>query len=159
MTAYAAICGIRSVDSNGTIGLISAEFYPPYKRPPLSKGLWKGTPMEKIWYQIQELEVSLHLGRYAQTLVAADKTVIDDQGNSYRFEKLFIATGGDTVKLPFGGDEIIYFRNLDGYLKLRAISEQKQRFAVIGGGFIGSEIAAALAMNGITTNHFLAHRC
>ena len=88
------------------------------------------------------------LGRYAQTLVAADRTIIDDQGNSYRFEKLHIATGGDTVKLPFGGDEIIYFRNLDGYLKLRAISEQKQRFAVIGGGFIGSEIAAALAMNG-----------
>ena len=148
MTAYAAILGIRAVDSDGTIGLISAESYPPYKRPPLSKGLWQGKPMEKIWYQIEELKVTLHLGRYAQTLAAADKTITDDQGNSYRFEKLLIATGGDPVKLPFGGDEIIYFRSLDDYLKLRALSEQKQRFAVIGGGFIGSEIAAALAMNG-----------
>lgn len=148
MTAYAAINGIRSVDADGGIGLISAEFYPPYKRPPLSKGLWRGKPMEKIWYQMQALKVSLHLGRTAQTLVAADKTIIDDQGNSYRFEKLLIATGGNTVKLPFGGDEIIYFRGLDDYLKLRALSEHKQRFAVIGGGFIGSEIAAALAMNG-----------
>ncbi|MDD5412931.1 MAG: FAD/NAD(P)-binding oxidoreductase [Methylobacter sp.] len=102
----------------------------------------------KIWYQIQELKVSLHLGRFAQTLLAADKTIIDDLGNSYHFEKLLIATGGNTVKLPFGDDEIIYFRYVDDYLKLRILSEQKQRFAVIGGGFIGSEIAAALTMNG-----------
>lgn len=148
MTAYAAIGGIRTLDADGSIGLISAEFYPPYKRPPLSKGLWRGKPMEKIWYRLQELKVSLHLGRTAQSLIAADKTVIDDQGNTYRYEKLLIATGGNTVKLPFGGDEIIYFRDLDDYLKLRAISDQKQNFAVIGGGFIGSEIAAALAMNG-----------
>lgn len=148
MTAYAAINGIRAVDSNGTIGLISAEIHPPYNRPPLSKGLWRGKPLEKIWYPLEEQRVTLHLGCRAQTLIAADKTVIDDQGNSYHFEKLLIATGGDPVKLPFGGDEIIYFRGLDDYLQLRALSEQKQRFAVIGGGFIGSEIAAALAMNG-----------
>lgn len=148
MTAYSAIRGIRAIDADGSIGLISSEFYPPYKRPPLSKGLWQGKPMEKIWYQMEELKVSLHLGRLAQTLIAADKTIIDDQGHSYRFEKLLIATGGDPVKLPFGDDEIIYFRNLDDYLKLRRLSEQKQRIAIIGGGFIGSEIAAALAMNG-----------
>jgi NADPH-dependent 2,4-dienoyl-CoA reductase/sulfur reductase-like enzyme len=148
MTAYAAICGIRSVDADGSIGLISAEFYPPYKRPPLSKGLWQGKPMEKIWYQMQELKVSMHLGRFAQTLITADKTIVDDLGNSYHFEKLLFATGGNAVKLPFGDDEIIYFRDLRDYLKLRVLSEQKQRFAVIGGGFIGSEIAAALAING-----------
>lgn len=148
MTANAAINGIRTIDSDGSIGLISAEIYPPYKRPPLSKGLWQGKPMEKIWYPIETLQVNLHLGRIAQTLVIADKTVIDDQGTCYRFEKLLIATGGDTVKLPFGGEEIIYFRNLDDYLKLRTLSEQKQHFVVVGGGFIGAEIAAALAMNG-----------
>ncbi len=148
MTAYAAICGIRSLDTNGSIGLISKETYPLYKRPPLSKGLWKGKPMEKIWYRLQELNVSLHLGRSAQTLMAKDKTIVDDMGDKYGYEKLLIATGGDPIKLPFGGDEIIYFRDLNDYLKLRSLSEQKQRFAVIGGGFIGSEIAAALAMNG-----------
>ena len=104
--------------------------------------------MEEIWYPIEDLKVTLHLGRYAKTLFAANKTIIDDQGNSYFFEKLLIATGGNPVQLPFGGDEIIYFRDLNDYQKLRTLSEQKQRFAVIGGGFIGSEIAAALAMNG-----------
>jgi len=148
MTAYAAIRGIRDIDPNGSVGLISAESHPPYKRPPLSKGLWQGTPIERIWYSLEELKVTLHLGRHAQTLNVADKTVIDDQGNRYRFEKLLIATGGDTIKLPFGGEEIIYFRDMDDYLRLRAVSAQKQRFAVIGGGFIGSEIAAALAMSG-----------
>jgi len=50
--------------------------------------------------------------------------------------------------LPFRGNEIIYFRTLNDYQRLRALTDQHQRFVVIGGGFIGSEIAAALAMNG-----------
>ena len=148
MTAYAAVQGIRALDAEGSIGLISAESHPPYKRPPLSKGLWQGTPFERIWYPLEKLKCMLHLGRYVQTLVPGDKTVVDDQGDRYRYEKLLIATGGNAIRLPFGGDEIIYFRDLDDYLKLRALTDQKQRFAVIGGGFIGSEIASALAMKG-----------
>jgi NADPH-dependent 2,4-dienoyl-CoA reductase/sulfur reductase-like enzyme len=50
--------------------------------------------------------------------------------------------------LPFGGEQIIYFRTLDDYERLRALTLAGQHFAVIGGGFIGSEVAAALAMNG-----------
>jgi NAD(P)H-nitrite reductase large subunit len=46
------------------------------------------------------------------------------------------------------GDDIIYFRTLDDYKRLLALTSQGQRFAVGGGGFIGSEVAAALAMNG-----------
>ena len=49
MTADAAIGGIREVDPSGSIGLIGAEPHPPYDRPPLSKGLWKGKPLESIW--------------------------------------------------------------------------------------------------------------
>ena len=49
---------------------------------------------------------------------------------------------------PFGGDDVIYFRTLDDYRRLRALADEGARFVVIGGGFIGSEIAAALAMNG-----------
>lgn len=148
MAADAAVRGIRAVDAKGSIGLVSAELYPPYKRPPLSKGLWLGKPMEKIWYRTEALGVALHLGRTVQTLDVSAKSVTDDQGTVYRFDKLLLATGGTPVRLPFGGDEIIYLRDLSDYLKLRALSEEKQRFAVIGGGFIGSEIAAALAMNG-----------
>ncbi len=148
MAAHGAIRGIRSVDPTGSIGLIGAEPHPPYQRPPLSKKLWQGMPIEKIWYQNEEKNITLHLGRSAQALELVGKQVIDDQGNAYHFDKLLLATGGAPVRLPFGGDDIIYFRDLDDYHKLHALTEKKQRFAVIGGGFIGSEIAAALAMNG-----------
>ena len=46
MTADAAVSGIREIDSEGSIGLVSAEPDPPYDRPPLSKGLWKGKSIE-----------------------------------------------------------------------------------------------------------------
>lgn len=59
-----------------------------------------------------------------------------------------MATGGRPRLLPFGDDQIIYFRTLSDYRRLRALTETGRRFAVIGGGFIGSEIAAALALNG-----------
>jgi NADPH-dependent 2,4-dienoyl-CoA reductase/sulfur reductase-like enzyme len=61
---------------------------------------------------------------------------------------LLLATGGTPRRLPFGGDEVIYYRTLGDYERLRALTQSGQRFAVVGGGFIGSEVAAALAMNG-----------
>jgi NADPH-dependent 2,4-dienoyl-CoA reductase/sulfur reductase-like enzyme len=148
MTGGAAIGGIREVDPQGTIGLIGAETHPPYDRPPLSKALWKGKPLESIWRQTESQGVTLHLGRTAQQLDPAEKSVTDDQGNVYRYDKLLLATGGTPRRLAFGNQQIIYFRTLDDYARLRALTDKQQRFAVIGGGFIGSEIAAALAMNG-----------
>jgi NADPH-dependent 2,4-dienoyl-CoA reductase/sulfur reductase-like enzyme len=76
-----------------------------------------------------------------------DKQVVDAQGNRYSWEKLLLATGGSPRRLPFGNDHIIYFRTVADYRRLRALTEKGQRFAVIGGGFIGSEIAAALTLN------------
>jgi NADPH-dependent 2,4-dienoyl-CoA reductase/sulfur reductase-like enzyme len=73
--------------------------------------------------------------------------VVDDHGEVYSYEKLLLATGGFPRKLPFGGDRIIYFRTLNDYKQLREQTGQGRRFVVIGGGFIGSEIAAALRMN------------
>jgi NADPH-dependent 2,4-dienoyl-CoA reductase/sulfur reductase-like enzyme len=61
---------------------------------------------------------------------------------------LLLATGGRPRRLPFGGDEVIYFRTLGDYRRLRGLTGGNPHFLVIGGGFIGSEIAAALAMNG-----------
>ena len=63
MTADAAVHGIREVDRDGSIGLLSAEAHPPYDRPPLSKKLWKGKPLESIWRQTESQGVTLHLGR------------------------------------------------------------------------------------------------
>ena len=148
MTAAAAVEGIRELDSNGSIGIISAETHPPYNRPPLSKGLWKGKPLQGIWRKTEDTQVTLHLGRTARQLDPAKKRVTDDQATVYRYEKLLLATGGSPRRLMFGGDEIIYFRTLDDYQRLRQLSAKGGHFAVIGGGFIGSEVAAALAMNG-----------
>lgn len=148
MTADAAVQGIRAVDAKGTIGLISAEAHPPYNRPPLSKGLWKGDALETIWRKTESHGVTLHLGREAKQLDAQDKKVTDDKGTSYTFDKLLLATGGRVRKLPFGGEHIVYYRTLDDYQRLRALAGKGKKFAVIGGGFIGWEVAAALAMNG-----------
>jgi NADPH-dependent 2,4-dienoyl-CoA reductase/sulfur reductase-like enzyme len=148
MTAAAAVQGIREVDPTGAIGLIGLDPHPPYQRPPLTKALWKGTPLDSVWIDVASQHADLHLGRTAQALDAAHKRVTDDQGTSFTFDKLLLATGGTPRRLPWGSDDLIYYRTLDDYRRLRALTEQGQRFAVIGGGFIGSEIAAALALNG-----------
>lgn len=147
MTADAAVHGIREVDRSGSIGLIGAEPHPPYDRPPLSKKLWKGNPLESIWRHTESQGVALHLGRTVRRLDPQNKRVTDDQGTDYGYTKLLLATGGTPRRLPFGGEQIIYFRTLDDYQRLRELTTTRQQFAVIGGGFIGSEIAAALAMN------------
>ncbi|MGH9328662.1 MAG: NAD(P)/FAD-dependent oxidoreductase [Terriglobia bacterium] len=148
MTADSAVRGIRKIDSGGTIGVISAESHAPYNRPPLSKGLWKGDPVESVWRKTQGPGVELHLSRKATQLDPKAKRVTDDHGTVYTFDKLLVATGGRVRRLPFGDGNIIYFRFFDDYERLRALTEKGKRFGVIGGGFIGWEIAAALAMNG-----------
>jgi NADPH-dependent 2,4-dienoyl-CoA reductase/sulfur reductase-like enzyme len=148
MTADAAVHGIREMDADGTIGLISAEPDLPYNRPPLSKGLWKGKPFDSIWRKTESQNVQLYLKRTATALDAPNKRVTDEQGIVYTFDKLLLATGGTPRRLPFGDDQIIYFRTLADYNRLRVLLERGQLFAIIGGGFIGSEIAAALVMNG-----------
>src|SRR6476620_3649766 len=147
MTADAAVHGIRAVDRPGSIGLFGAESHRPYDRPPLSKALWKGKPLESIWRKDNIQGVTFHLGRTASNLDSQNKQATDDHGTVYTYDKLLLATGSTPRRLPFGGEQIIYFRTLDDYRRLRGLTEQGRRFAVIGGGFIGSEIAAALALN------------
>jgi 3-phenylpropionate/trans-cinnamate dioxygenase ferredoxin reductase subunit len=147
MTADAAVHGIRQRDAHSAIGLISAESDPPYDRPPLSKGLWQGAPLEKIWRRTTDQGVTLHLGRTARTLDPNTKQVIDDQHTIYTFDKLLLATGGTPRRLRGDNERIVYFRTLEDYRRLRVLTETGQRFGVIGGGFIGAEMAAALAMN------------
>jgi len=148
MTAAAAVDGIREFDSIGEIGLISAELDVPYDRPPLSKALWKGKPLDIIWRKLEDKRVKVHLGRVVKEIIPQHKRVVDDRGDVFTYQKLLLATGGKPRRLPFGEDRIIYFRTLPDYRRLRALTETGRRFAVIGGGFIGSEIAAALAMIG-----------
>lgn len=147
MAGDAAVRGIREIDPAGSIGLVGAESDPPYNRPPLSKGLWKGAPLESVWRQFKGAGPEQHLGRIVVALDPAGKHVTDDHGTTYGYRKLLLATGAAPRQLPFAQD-VIYFRTLDDYRRLRALTERGHRFGVIGGGFIGQEVAAALAASG-----------
>lgn len=148
MAADSAARGIRKVDAAGSIVMICEEHDPPYDRPPLSKSLWKDKPFESIWRDMSELDVDLHLGRKVVSLDSANRTATDDAGNVHEYDKLLLATGGTVRRLADADEGVIYFRTAADYLKLRSLSEHGADFVVIGGGFIGSEVAAALAMNG-----------
>lgn len=149
MTAAAAVGGIREIDPHGRIAVICAEKHAPYDRPPLSKALWTGQKtVAAISRDVAGPGVKLHLGTRVVALDAAKKTVTDDAGNVHAWEKLLLATGGAPRRLPFADEGTIYLRTLDDYLRLRELADGGASFAVIGGGFIGSEIAAALAMYG-----------
>lgn len=146
LTADSACKAIREHDRDGSIVVVGEEAHPPYLRPPLSKALWKGEPEDSIWRGTETLGVELQLGRRAVALDLDAHAVTDDAGERHGYERLLLATGGRPRRLPFGGDEVIYFRTLDDYRRLRALAGSGLRVCVIGGGFIGSEIAAALAL-------------
>lgn len=148
MAGDAACRGIRDRDPDGTIGLVGAEQHEPYARPPLSKALWTGKSEDSVWRGTPELEVELHLGRRIASLDLDTRTALDDTGRAYTFEKLLLATGGSPRRLPSAPDGVVYFRTLDDFRRLHELAGDGVQVAVIGGGFIGSEIAAALTTNG-----------
>jgi 3-phenylpropionate/trans-cinnamate dioxygenase ferredoxin reductase component len=144
MTAHAAAQGIRELDRQGSITMIGAEAHPPYARPPLSKALWKGQAEDSVWLA-PVAELRLLSGRRAISIDRKAHRVTDDRGEAHPYDKLLLATGGTPRRLPFGGDRVVYYRTIDDYRRLR---RPGRRAVVIGGGFIGSEIAAALSMDG-----------
>ncbi|MDQ3671788.1 MAG: NAD(P)/FAD-dependent oxidoreductase, partial [Actinomycetota bacterium] len=147
MTGDAACKGIREHDKAGSIGLFAEESHDPYARPPLTKGLWKGKEESSIWRGTPGLDVDIHLSRTIVSLDLDAHTVADDAGETHSYEQLLLATGGAPRRFASAPDDVIYYRTLDTYHRLRALAGDGVRVTVIGGGFIGSEIAAALAMN------------
>ncbi len=148
MTGDAAVSGIRESGAKGEIAMFTAERYLPYDRPPLTKGLWKDTEAKEIWRHTKQWDdVDIHVGSHIVSVDARNQTIRAKNGDEYQYEKLLLATGGAPNRLPMDDPEVIYFRTFDDYLELRKRAAAGGRFAVIGGGFIGSEIAAALALN------------
>ncbi len=145
MTGDAAAHGIRELDPAGSILLVSNEPHAPYNRPPLSKGLWKGESEDKIWRPVPQ-GTELLLERRIVSIDVKQKQVTDNTGTTYGYEKLLLATGGSPRRLPLQSDRIIYYRTYDDYRRLHESIARPVRVAVIGGGFIGSEVAAAVRM-------------
>jgi 3-phenylpropionate/trans-cinnamate dioxygenase ferredoxin reductase component len=146
MTADAAAHGIRREDTKGTIAIVGAEPHASYNRPPLSKALWKGDPVDSIWRNTDETGAEQVRGRRIVRVDAAARRATDDGGTVYEYGKLLLATGGRPRRLREAPDEVIYYRTFDDYRRLRALADEGAGFLVVGGGFIGSEIAAALRM-------------
>lgn len=157
LAGVSAIDGVRKQDKAGTLLLIGEEHHMPYDRPPLSKKLWWGKKtVEEIVLKSADFYVQngvdLKLGSRVVELDVTSKTAKDDQGNRYSFNKLLLATGGKPHRLPIPGGDlpgISYYRSLDDYLAIRAVAAQGRSALIIGGGFIGSEIAASLRSNGL----------
>ena len=148
MTGAEAAKAIRGLDPDSAMTLVGAEPHPPYKRPPLSKKLWSGGDESSIWKGTDELGIDLRVGRRIAALDVDVSRATDDQGEEYAYEKLLLATGSRPRRLGGDDGDVIYFRTLDDYRKLRALAGEGKRIVVIGGGFIGTEIAAALSTNG-----------
>ncbi|MCX5770104.1 MAG: FAD-dependent oxidoreductase [Candidatus Hydrogenedentes bacterium] len=155
LSGGSAVEGIREIDKDGPILMMGGEKYEPYHRPPLTKQLWfKKKQVKDIfvhdmeWYSARG--VNLLLGTRAVGLDARECTVADSSGRTYAYEKLLLATGGypRVLGLP-GGDlpGVCYFRTLDDFLTLQPQIAEGTSVLVIGGGFIGSEISAALNVN------------
>lgn len=147
MTAYAAIKGIRENDPKGKIALFTNEGYPPYDRPPLSKGLWEDKDVNRIIKPLDEFQVDLYLETTLENIAPDEKQVRASNGETFQYEKLLLATGGEPRHLPGDPEGVIYYRTLADFKALEALTTQKENFCIIGGGFIGSELAAALNKN------------
>ena len=157
LAGASAVEGIRERDKKGTILLVGSEKHLPYDRPPLSKKLWFGKKkVEDIFIHdrkfYDENNVIIESGVTIALLDPKQRSVTTSMGKQYRYRKLLLATGGVPRTLPIPGgniEGICYFRTLDDYLKLRKGATEGKKAVIIGGGFIGSEIAAAMAINKI----------
>lgn len=155
LAGASAVSGIRERDREGKILLIGSERHMPYDRPPLSKKLWFGKKkVEDIFLNDKEFYagtgVDLVMGSAVTAIDAEKKTVTDSGNRRYGYGKLLLATGGSprTLSIPGGEmDGVCYFRYLDDYLRIRGEAGENKSAVVIGGGFIGSEVAAALNLN------------
>ncbi|HEX3125488.1 MAG TPA: FAD-dependent oxidoreductase [Rhodanobacteraceae bacterium] len=149
MTADAAAKAIRKADAEASIGIVGEEKQAPYERPPLTKALWKGDkPIESIDLGTDRSGAVLHLQRRIEVLDRDDRSARDNHADIYRYRRLLLATGAAPRKLPFSGERVINYRTLDDYLALRRYAVPGAKIAVVGGGFIGSEIAASLSATG-----------
>ena len=154
LAGASAVSGIREIDPNGPILLVSSEKYLPYDRPPLSKKLWFGKKkVEEIFLHEREfydsIGVTLALGCIVSDIDPARKRVVGD-GQGFHFQKLLLATGAIPNRLQISGatlEGICYYRFLGDYLKIKSQAGPGKSVVVIGGGFIGSEITAALTVN------------
>ncbi|MGH2352256.1 MAG: NAD(P)/FAD-dependent oxidoreductase [Chloroflexota bacterium] len=150
---------LREEGAKGRIVLLGAERNRPYNRPPLSKDFLRGeTPRDGIFVHppqwTAEHDVELQTGRPATRLDLAARTVTLQGGEALTFERLLLATGSEPRTLPIPGAEhenVFLLRTVEDSERIRQAAAGKGRAVMIGGGFIGAEVAASLRQMGLET--------
>jgi len=159
MAAASALTGIRAVDASGTVAMFGAEADPPLYRPDLSKTLWlkDGATPEGSTLVEEGVDVDLRTRVEVATISPAEHTVALADGTTVRYGRLLLATGAQprTVGLP-AGPRVVYYRTAADYRTLRDLARPGAHVIVVGGGYIGSEIAAALSQNDVRVTLVLA---
>ncbi|WP_195907864.1 NAD(P)/FAD-dependent oxidoreductase [Microbacterium gorillae] len=157
----ASLAGLRGAEElrrqgyDGELTLIDAsEHHPAIDRPPLSKEVLSGkwTPEEARLEIFEDVRARLILGVAATGLDLEAGVISLADGQEITFDGLMIATGAGVRHLRCPGSDlpgVMYYRDLDDCLTLRDHIERGSRVAIVGGGFIGSEVAASLALAGL----------
>jgi len=154
LAASSAVDGIREVDEDGTIVILSEEEDPPYHRPPLSKEYMQtaGAPRDLLsikptgWFDEQP-GITLIGSALVDRLVVARLTAITEGGDAYRGSRLLLATGGRARVLPVPGlalDGVHTLRTAGDSEVIRAAARRADRVALVGAGFVGMELASTL---------------
>ncbi len=157
-----AVRAIRQADPEGRLILITDEPYPPYDRVPLSKTYLLGKfKRERLFLlrpeQLDPGRTEVRTGSRAVALDPAGRTLALDSGETVRFERLLLATGGRPRRLPLPGSDLAgvhYLRTIDDSDRIRSEAGPGRRAVVIGGSFIGCEVAVALHQLGVRVTIF-----
>src|SRR5574341_718198 len=148
---------LREKDPAGSITLVSEERHAPYDRPPLSKEFLRGEKSaQNLFYDpesyFHDRRIDLLLGVAVTRLDPSTKTATLADGETLSFEKALLATGGRPVTLKMPGSAlpgVHYLRTLDDSAAIAAEASRGKRAVIIGGGFIGMEVAASLTQRGV----------
>ena len=151
-----AVEGIREVDPDGSIAVVTAEHHLPYDRPPLSKGILLGAddptaalPHDEAWYRKQQVE--LLLGDAVASIDPDARTATLISGERLEWERLLLATGSSVRHLDVPGADlpgVFSLRTLEDSLALLDRFKEGGRVAIVGAGWIGLEVAAAARGHG-----------
>ena len=153
MAADAAAHGIHEQDPTASIGILGEEPTSPFPRPALSKKLWTDpdfTVENTALDTVGETGATFHPRTRVVSVDPGSHEVRTQAGGRFGYGRLLVATGGHPrtlTDLP-GGDRVLYYRSLTDYHRLRVLAATRPHVAVVGGGYIGTEIAAAMVGEG-----------
>ena len=144
---------------SGELAIISADTALPYERPPLSKGFLSGKDDETNilingadWYRERGIEVRLNT--VIERIDPNKRLLLSNSGEEFECEHLLLATGARARKLDVPGNDlrnVFYLRSLKDSETIRSKSASAKEAVIMGGGFIGMEVAAVLAQKNIQT--------